>query len=330
MLPKISVVIPLFNKEKYIGRTINSVLNQTIEDFEILIVDNNSTDNGMDVVSKYKDIRIKCLQQKVKGVSAARNFGITNSTSNLIAFLDADDEWLPQYLENILKLVKKYPEAGAYASSFIKIENDGSIIKSVYKIPNLKNDHFLIKNYIKLMVLSLYPFCTSSIVVKKKVLIENNCFTLGEQYGEDLEMWLKISLNHPIAYCTIFGAIYHRDAESGLTNRQHGKQMHFFPIKIHPDITTARNALINENTPKHLLSDIQEYINLYDIGRAAQYILNKDPVTARKILFECNTKQFRTKRILLIILSGFPPIILNNILKCRLKIMMKISAARNF
>jgi glycosyltransferase involved in cell wall biosynthesis len=283
----------------------------------------------MDVVSNYNDIRIKCLQQKVRGVSAARNLGITNSTSNLVAFLDADDEWLPQYLENILKLVKKYPDAGAYASSFIKIENNGVIIKSVYKIPKLKTNHFLIKNYIKLMVLSLSPFCTSSVVVPKKVLIENNCFTLGEQFGEDLELWLKIALEHPIAYCTKFGAIYHRDAESGLTNRQHGKQMQFYPTKIHPDIIAARNALTNENTPKYLLSDIQEYINLAEIGRAAQYILNKDPITARQILFKCNTKQFRIKRILLIILSGFPPILLNNILKCRLKIMTKISASKN-
>jgi len=320
--PKITVVIPLFNKEKYIGRAINSVLNQTFGNFEIIIVNDGSTDKSMEEISKIFDIRIKIIQQKNRGVSAARNAGIRNSKSDLIAFLDADDEWLPQYLENILKLIQKYPDAGAYASAFMKIQSDGSIIKSRTK--DRSSTHFLIRDYIKLLSLSLPPFCTSSIMVPKKVLIQNKCFRVGTQSREDLELWFKISLKSPIAYCTNFGAIYHKDTESGLTNRQIGKEMQFFSTKIPADIITAKKALNTNDTPKNLLFDIQEYINLVELSRAVQYILNKDPVTARKILFACKTKQFRIKRFLLIILSESPNI-LNIILKFRLKILTKIS-----
>ena len=107
MIPQVSVVIPLYNKAPYIDRALRSVLAQTFQDFEVIIVDDGSTDGGAKIVKSTTDKRIKLIQQKNSGVSAARNRGIQESKSKLIAFLDADDEWKSRFLEVILRLRKK-------------------------------------------------------------------------------------------------------------------------------------------------------------------------------------------------------------------------------
>ena len=122
--PQISVIIPLYNKAPYIGRAIDSVISQTIQDFELIVVNDGSTDGGENIVAEYSDSRIFLINQKNSGVSVARNNGVNVANSELISFLDADDEWLPTYLETILKLVNKYPSAGIYATGSINYFSD--------------------------------------------------------------------------------------------------------------------------------------------------------------------------------------------------------------
>lgn len=109
--PKISVVIPLYNKEKSIARTIESILNQTLHDFELVIVDDGSTDNSVDIVRSFSDERIVLIQQKNAGPGAARNTGVRNAKADWIVFLDADDENLPDSLEFFAKMIDVHPEA---------------------------------------------------------------------------------------------------------------------------------------------------------------------------------------------------------------------------
>lgn len=97
----ISIVIPLYNKEKQIAHTLQSVFAQTFQDFEIVIVDDGSTDNSVMEVKKFDDPRVLLIQQSNAGVSAARNRGIEEANGELIAFLDADDEWMPEFLQTI-------------------------------------------------------------------------------------------------------------------------------------------------------------------------------------------------------------------------------------
>lgn len=112
--PKISVVIPLYNKEKSIARTIESILNQTLHDFELVIVDDGSTDKSIDVVRDFKDDRIVLIQQKNAGPGAARNTGVRNAKADWIVFLDADDENLPDSLEFFSEMIEEYPEADIF------------------------------------------------------------------------------------------------------------------------------------------------------------------------------------------------------------------------
>src|SRR5690625_3750960 len=105
-------MISLYNKEKHITKTINSVLNQTYKKFELIIIDDGSIDRSLEVVEKFNDSRIKVFTFENNGVSVARNLGIEKAKYNYIAFLDADDEWEENFLFNVKKLIQTYPECG--------------------------------------------------------------------------------------------------------------------------------------------------------------------------------------------------------------------------
>ena len=125
MSKEFSIVIPLYNKERYIKRAINSVLAQTYGHFEIVVIDDGSVDRSVDVVNDLKDARIRLLKQAHHGVSKARNKGIAEARYDLLAFLDADDWWRPQFLATINDLVSLYPQAGAYVTSYDMVELSG-------------------------------------------------------------------------------------------------------------------------------------------------------------------------------------------------------------
>src|SRR5690606_35592492 len=113
-------IIPLYNKERHIKSTIESVLAQTFQDFEIIIVNDGSTDNSEALVNSISDPRIKYFKQENKGVSTARNFGIEKSSAKLIAFLDADDYWYPNHLNHLKTLFETFPGCGIYATGYEK------------------------------------------------------------------------------------------------------------------------------------------------------------------------------------------------------------------
>ena len=108
--PHISVIMPLFNKEEYIKRAIISIVNQTFSDFEVLIINDGSTDKSKHIAQQYIDRRFKIITQKNQGVAEARNTGIKMASAKHIAFLDADDCWHPEFLSTIARLILKFPD----------------------------------------------------------------------------------------------------------------------------------------------------------------------------------------------------------------------------
>src|SRR5690554_3840739 len=117
----ISVVIPLYNKEKSIMNTIQSVLNQTFQDFEIVVINDGSTDKSAEIVEHIKDFRIRLVHQENQGVSAARNRGIKEAKYDWVAFLDGDDWWSDDFLTVLNDLQIKYPDAGIWAGQYVQV-----------------------------------------------------------------------------------------------------------------------------------------------------------------------------------------------------------------
>lgn len=130
---KVSVVIPLYNKARHIRRAMESVLRQTHLDFELIVVDDGSTDASVDRVREFEDPRVRLLSQENAGVGAARNRGVSATSGKLVAFLDADDEWMPDFLETVLRLHAQFPEAKVWGTAYAMQDTRGRLtpVKSV-------------------------------------------------------------------------------------------------------------------------------------------------------------------------------------------------------
>lgn len=210
----ISIIIPLYNKALSIGSTIYSVLNQTYKDFEIIIINDGSTDNSVQVVESIKDSRIKLFNKSNGGVSSARNMGIEKATADYIAFLDADDIWHETYLEEQWKLIHDFPDAGMWGCGWAH-DMQGIIHEANHKVSigfrGYVSDYWRKK---------LYLYWTSAIVVKKSVFRQIEPFDERVKYGEDLDVWYRIILNYPVVFYNKTVAYYRLEAENRAMNKK--------------------------------------------------------------------------------------------------------------
>lgn len=299
MKPKCSVVIPLFNKAPHIKRTLDSILTQTIQDFEIIVVDDGSTDQGPNVVRRIHDKRISLIQQANAGVSAARNSGIREAKADLIAFLDADDEWRPQFLETILRLAREFPDAGAYATASDIYVVNKKMKHSPYRgIPTAPWEGIIPNYFFSARFGEIIS--SSSVAIPKMVFSEIGGFSVGQHFGEDRVMWGKIAFEHSIAFSTDRCAIIHRDA----TNRA----CQFFYCDQSPFVDFATRAIQNGQVREEMVPYLKEYMAQIQIQVARECLLfGKNRIKARRALETINdTVQFRWKRKIWYFLTLLP------------------------
>ncbi len=137
-MKQVSVIIPVYNAQKYVADAVKSVLLQTYENLEILIIDDGSPDKSIEICEQFTDPRIQIIRQKNKGVSAARDTGIRHAQGDYLAFLDADDIWLSEKIEKHVKHLDNQPEVGISFSRSALIDEAGQSLNS-YQMPKLKN-----------------------------------------------------------------------------------------------------------------------------------------------------------------------------------------------
>lgn len=182
----ISVVIPLFNKEATIERSLRSVLAQTFQDFEILVVNDGSTDGGSQLVAG--NPRVRLVNQPNAGVAAARNRGIAEARGEIVAFLDADDEWLPEFLATVDGLAAARPEAGMFGTSYL-YESRPAVLSDA-----------TMPDYFRVATESAPPINASAVAVRKAALAAVGGFPVGVKSGEDLLTWARLAARFPLAY----------------------------------------------------------------------------------------------------------------------------------
>jgi glycosyltransferase involved in cell wall biosynthesis len=195
----ISVVIPLYQKAAYIGRAVDSVLAQTYPDFELIVLDDGSTDGGAEVVRRYADPRIRLLSQANCGASAARNRGVREASSELIAFLDADDEWEPDFLQTVLALHDRFPDAAVFGTAWRLVYEEGQVVDPDFhgRLP-LPGEVGIIDYFGGSAGNS--PLHSSGVMVKKAALAEVGGFPEDVVYGEDHDTWIRLALRYPVAW----------------------------------------------------------------------------------------------------------------------------------
>lgn len=185
--PLVSVVIPCYNYGRFIGETIQSVLNQTHRNLEVMVVDDGSTDNTKEAVSSLKDARICYSHQQNSGVSDARKKGIERSRGEYIAFLDADDLWLPEKLEKQLKLFDNEPEVGLIYCLFTNFESDTSAIVGSFQKRKCYSGNIIPQIY------RTNPIGASTPVVKRKILESIELSEINDEIWDDWALWTVIA-----------------------------------------------------------------------------------------------------------------------------------------
>lgn len=219
----ISVIIPLYNKGKNIVSTIESVLAQSYKDWELIIVDDGSTDGSSDVVREFirandGNSKIRLIQKKNGGVCSARNRGIHEAKGELIALLDADDQWDEKYLEEQMRMVEDFPEAAMWGINFAELSDGKLIRKLATGLPDGYRGY--VENYFQMPGRISDLYCSSSVLIRREVFERVGMFDERIKYAEDSDMWFRIIANYPVAFYDRYMAWYLYDAENRAMNRR--------------------------------------------------------------------------------------------------------------
>lgn len=287
-MPYFSVVIPVFNKEKFIESTLNSVLNQTFSDFEIILVNDGSTDESEAKILAYQDSRIKYFFKNNEGVARTRNFGVEKTTADHICFLDADDFWYPTFLETMYHYFQKYPDQ-KIAACAIEIETTKTVFHAHYSVT--KNTDFEIVDFFKASE-KMPILWTSSVVIHKNVFEEVGLFDPNIKKGEDTELWIRIGLHFPILFIWKILARYVYDDDSISRNNNY-----FFD-----DYTFQKYALEEKKHPA-----LKKFMDLNRYSKVIKCKLIGDWETAKNAYTAIDFKNLNWKKKIII---QMPPFIL--------------------
>lgn len=212
---KYSVVIPVYNKAPYVVRTLTSVLSQNFDDYEIIVVDDGSTDGSMQKLSQVQSPKLRIIQQENQGVAVARNTGILAARGEYIAFLDADDAWLPEYLQTIDRLVETYPQSDIFVTAY-----EIAMARKKNTSTQLVPEEGCLESYWTTLT-NKYDFVwTSATTIRKSALVRAGLFKPGEKIGQDLDMWARVARNNPrVAYSAKICVSYTRNATENARTR---------------------------------------------------------------------------------------------------------------
>lgn len=190
MKKNISVIIPTYNRAHHLAKAVDSVFCQTYKPFEIIIVDDGSTDNTKQIVSDYAD-KVVYISQKNSGPSAARNRGIRAAQGDFIAFLDSDDAWAPEKLEKQVNLISESPKLGLIGTGYYNCDQnlENPTIHPSMKLAKTPREEILIRN--------LWP--TPSLLIRKSCFEAVGLFNENMKFAEDWDMWVRISQIFPVA-----------------------------------------------------------------------------------------------------------------------------------
>ncbi len=242
----VSVIMPLYNKAQYVVRAVESVLAQSYTNFELLVIDDGSTDDGPSKVEAVSDSRIRLIKQQNAGVSAARNRGINEAKGKWIAFLDADDFWMKDYLTQQIELLERNPDLAWSATNFF-IETGSQQRKGIHsnhdftKMKMGGNEYF--DNYFHARYTQTVEAWTGSIIVRKDIFEKVGMFTTTMSHGEDTDMWFRIAFKCPqIGYIPEPLAVYDASVQGSLTEADEPLSVIYMRMDRYTEMARKHNS----------------------------------------------------------------------------------------
>lgn len=260
-----TVIIPLFNKAKTIERAVRSVLEQTHENFEIIVIDDGSTDGSVEAISTIEDPRIMVIRQPNRGVSSARNSGVRRASHAHIAFLDADDAWKPDFLRAIATLVLAASHAVLFSVRHdIVLPSGERMLGSL----SLAADHFgRVPNFYTTYRKSQSLINSSSVCVRRDALMSVGGFPVGKRVGEDVVVWLKLATLGEVMFDARVLSTAHQDAE----NRTVAREATLIPYYLEHFLSEREGKALASKHP-----DLKHFLAHYCIIYAAESVLRRN------------------------------------------------------
>ena len=253
---RVGIVIPLYNKGVLVRRALKSVLSQTYQNFEVVVVDDGSTDEGPDIVREYSDSRIRLIQQANAGPGAARNRGVQETQAPYLAFLDADDEWMPLFLEVYVECLRRHPDCDAVIGpTFFGPEKMDRC--AVWQRMGIKEGVWSLEtdstweNLTRIMSL----FSTPAAMYRSQVVERYGGFYSKDKcrFSEDRYLWLQVVLNHRV-FILMKSLFWHHSEDSQL----YPPGMYSKPGFIPPVLTDPDG--IRRNCPSQFMPILQKYL----------------------------------------------------------------------
>jgi glycosyltransferase involved in cell wall biosynthesis len=272
----VSVVVPLFNKAAYVRRALDSVSQQSLDDFEVVVVDDGSTDGSADVVRGCHDPRVRLIRQDNQGEGAARNRGVAETSGALIAMLDADDEWDPPFLETIVDLWRRFPEAGLLATAYRSRFRGGFTLET--RIPGC-DEGCLVRDYFAKAARASVVW-SSAQAIPRTVFARVGVFG-RDTVGVDSDMWGRIALRYPIAYSSRTLATYSNDID-GERMVVRFQRRPVFP----PFVRSARAALARGEVGGEDEAALRRYLNVLLLQYVHRVVAVRDRRELRRTLRE--------------------------------------------
>ena len=211
MMPVISVIIPIYNSEKTIRETIDSVLNQSFADFELIVINDGSSDSSLEIISNIEDDRIKVFSYPNAGISVSRNRGISHAQGEFIAFLDHDDLWTSDKLELQLKALQENPQAAVAYSWVNLIDESSKFLRQGSRLQDNKNI------YGKLLLMSLFD-TASNPLIRRSALIEVGGFDESIFGPEDWDIFIRIAARYDFVEVYQVQVLYRQISGSASSN----------------------------------------------------------------------------------------------------------------
>jgi glycosyltransferase involved in cell wall biosynthesis len=283
-MPFFSIIIPLYNKEKFIENTLKSIINQSFTDFEIIIINDGSSDKSEEKVMNFNDSRIRYYLKKNSGVSATRNYGIAKSNSNYITFIDADDYWFTTFLQEMFTNIQKYTQLKVFTAA-IEIQTSKKVFPARYSIK--KTNDCEIVNYFDASKKESVIW-TSCAVFHKSIFEQVGNFDTTLKNGEDIDLWIRIGLIYPILFSWKILARYVYDAKSLSKNHQFS-------------IDSINFSKYNDTEKTNI--ELKKFLDLNRFSLAMKSKLLRDKKKFNKFYVEINLNNLSLKKRILLKLS---------------------------
>ena len=278
-----SVVIPVYNKANTIRAAVESIYAQTVQDFEIVIVDDGSNDALEDALLNLHTPKLRLIRQENGGVSAARNTGIANAQGEYVCFLDADDLWKPHHLETVQGLIEKYPQSHMFATSHELVDFDGTVEHSNETLKQMDAD-FETDDFLGLLNATSYEVInTNSICVKKTAFEQENIhFEPGVRIGEDTDVWYRLGLCGKVAVSQQETTVYRREYSTA-TKESSYVQNWIFSLREQEILSDNR---ISEKAKRSYI----QLLDRYKMTGSRECMAAGDRKSARRMLREVREK----------------------------------------